>query len=50
MRIEYAGGRMYDYKQVPSAVYAHFLEADSKGRFVNWHIKPKFDYEEIDEG
>jgi hypothetical protein len=41
---------MYDYVRVPSAVYGHFLEADSKGRFVNWHIKPKFDYEEIDEG
>jgi len=48
MHIRYAGGRLYAYKDVPPAIYRDFLEADSKGQFVNWHIKPNFDYEEID--
>ena len=47
-RARFPGGRMYNYLNVPPAVYQGFLDADSKGQFVNWHIKPNFDYEEID--
>jgi hypothetical protein len=48
MRIRYIEGRVYDYKNVPRAVYEAFVDADSKGQFVNWHIKPHFEYEELD--
>jgi hypothetical protein len=47
MRIQYIEGRVYDYKNVPPSVYEEFLKADSKGQFVNWEIKPNFDYEEV---
>ena len=48
MRIRYAGGRLYEYKDVPPATYQDFLAAESKGQFVNWHIKPYYDCEEVD--
>ena len=47
-RARFPQGRMYDYLNVPPDVYQAFLEAESKGQFVNWEIKPNFDYEEID--
>jgi hypothetical protein len=48
MRIRYIEGREYEYIGVPPEVYSAFLKAHSKGQFVNWHIKPRYDYEEID--
>jgi hypothetical protein len=48
MRIRYIEGREYDYFDVPPQAYSAFLDAESKGQFVNWHIKPHYDYEEID--
>jgi hypothetical protein len=48
MRIRYIEGRAYDYNNVPPAVYEGFLKAASKGQFVNWEIKPNFDYQETD--
>lgn len=40
LRVRYAGGSTYDYVAVPGKVFEQLLEADSKGRFVNWSIKP----------
>jgi hypothetical protein len=50
MRIRYIEGREYDYMNVPPAVYEDFLEADSKGQFVNWRIKPHYPYKEATRG
>jgi hypothetical protein len=35
-------GDTYDYLDVPMTVIRDFLGFDSKGRFVNWYIKPHY--------
>lgn len=42
LRLRYSSSRTYDYLDVPEEVYEAFLEAPSKGQFVNWHIKPVY--------
>ena len=44
LRIRYVGGSTYDYQGVPPIVFEELLAADSKGRFVNWSIKPYYRY------
>lgn len=48
LEIEYAGGAVYDYAQVPEVLYRDLLAAPSKGQFVNLYIKPYFEYEEME--
>jgi hypothetical protein len=43
-RVIFAGGGAYDYLSVPAKAYADFLSAPSKGRFVNWRIKPVYPF------
>lgn len=45
--VEYLSGTKYRYKKVPKNLYEAMLESDSKGRFMNYSIKGKFDYEKI---
>ena len=45
--VEYYSGVQYRYKNVPKELYEKFLEADSKGRFMNSEIKGKFEYERV---
>jgi len=47
LEIEYANGSVYDYYDVPPATYQEFCEADSMGAFVNFRIKPNFEYREV---
>jgi len=47
LEIEYTNGSIYDYYDVPPEVYQEFCEADSMGAFVNFRIKPNFQYREI---
>jgi hypothetical protein len=44
LRLCYIGGATYDYQEVPAEVFADLLNAPSKGRFVNTHVKPRFTY------
>jgi len=44
LRLRYIGGHIYDYRNVPHRVYRDLLAAPSKGRFVNWHVKPHYPY------
>jgi len=50
LEIEFPGGAVYDYANVPEVLYRDLLEAESKGRFVNLYIKPYFEHEEIESG
>ena len=34
-------GEVYQYFDVPAEEYAAFLAADSKGTYVNQHLKPR---------
>jgi hypothetical protein len=41
LRVAFKGGRTYVYLDVPPETYEAFLQAESKGRFVNAEIKPR---------
>lgn len=47
LRVKYVSGLVYDYKSVPPDVYKALKIAGSKGRFLNFNIKGKFDYDRI---
>ncbi|MDY0881974.1 KTSC domain-containing protein [Dongia soli] len=47
LRLRFAGGHTYDYRNVPITVYNDLLSAPSKGRFVNWHVKPHYRYRRV---
>jgi hypothetical protein len=46
-QVDFCNGRQYHYFDVPERVYLNFLDAPSKGRFLNQEIKGEFEYEEI---
>jgi len=48
LRIRFIHGSTYDYWDVPAEVFDDLIAAESKGRFVNWKIKPYFRYTEVD--
>jgi hypothetical protein len=47
LRLRFVGGGIYDYAGVPPQLYAEFLAAPSKGRFVNFRIKPYYRCHEV---
>ena len=47
LRIRFTGGAVYAYVDVPQDTYRAFLDADSKGTFVNCEIKPRFRYRRL---
>ncbi|MBO4223395.1 MULTISPECIES: KTSC domain-containing protein [Bradyrhizobium] len=47
LRIRYPGGSTYDYFAVPAKVFKELLDAESKGRFVNWYVKPRYRYKRV---
>ena len=48
LRITYQSGAVYDYLKVPQETFDRFRTAQSKGRFLNYAIKPKFKYKKIE--
>ena len=47
MRVRYVGGATYDYVGVSAPVFEAFEEAESKGRFINFVIKPNYPYRPV---
>lgn len=45
--VEYKSGTKYRYKGVPKNTYDDFMNAESKGRFMNESVKGKFEYERL---
>lgn len=43
-----SNGYLYAYYEVPQYIYARLFDADSKGEYVNEHIKPYYDYERLE--
>jgi uncharacterized protein len=39
LEIEFTNGNIYQYFDVPSAIYEELMQAESKGRFLNAQIK-----------
>ena len=50
LEVQFTGGRVYRYFQVPLSVWREYKDivasGGSSGTYVNVHIKPKFRYEE----
>jgi hypothetical protein len=44
LEIEFIGGRVYQYFDVPPQIYQSFISADSKGRFLHSQLKGHFRY------
>lgn len=47
LELEYVGGSVYRYYDVPQPTYAGLLAAESIGNFVNTEIKPYYEFREI---
>jgi len=47
LTIVYISGNVYDYRNVPEAVYLDMKAALSKGEFLNHHIKGKYPFEKV---
>ncbi|QQL49459.1 KTSC domain-containing protein [Mucilaginibacter ginkgonis] len=47
LRITYTSGMVYDYKDVPQREYNQMLAAQSKGQYLNYHIKGKYKYRKV---
>ena len=41
------GGSTYEYLGIPEDVVQQFLQASSLGQFVNWRIKPYYQYNKV---
>ena len=46
--LEYEGGSVYRYYDVPENIFEELMSEESKGRFVNYRIKPYYRYCKID--
>jgi hypothetical protein len=42
--VDYNNGSSYEYLDVPYFVFEGFRSAESKGRFINKHIKTRFEF------
>jgi lysyl-tRNA synthetase class 2 len=47
LEVEYVGGGVYRYFDVPHETYRDFAEASSKGTFMNVVIKPEYRYRKV---
>jgi hypothetical protein len=47
LRIRFVGGDAYDYLHVAHEVFRQLLDAPSKGRFINYEVKPRFPYRRV---
>jgi len=47
LQIEFKGGGIYEYYDVPEPVYKFMLAAESKGHYFATHIKPYFPCERV---
>ena len=44
LQIEFKNLSIYQYFDVPTAVYEELMQASSKGAYFNRSIRPRFDY------
>ena len=49
LRVTYVSGMVYDYKGVPEKVYREMKAYQSKGSYLNYYIKGKYDFEKVED-
>ena len=47
LEVEFLSGWVYQYYGVPDHMYEQFMQASSKGRFLNYHIKNHYPYSRV---
>lgn len=47
LRLTFKTGKIYDYFDVPPRIHAGLMRAESKGRYFNRHIRPRFIYRRV---
>ncbi len=47
LSVQFNNGSVYAYSGVPADVFEDFKAADSKGKFLNEHIKGVYDYKRV---
>lgn len=47
LRIIFVSGMVYDYKNVPEDIYKEMKSSESKGAYLNLHIKGYYTFEKI---
>ncbi len=47
LEVEFTQGSIYEYYGVPEQLYHEFLQAASKGKFLNIYIKNRYPYSRI---
>jgi len=45
--VEFQGGSIYVYREVPAEVVEDFVDAPSKGQFVHQRLRDKFAYDRL---
>ncbi len=48
LEVEFLSGWVYQYYGVPVHIYEEFLQASSKGRFLNQYIKDSYPYSRVE--
>ncbi len=47
LQVEFVGGALYQYFDVPEHVFENFKSADSAGRFLSQNIKGSYRYSKV---
>ena len=47
LEVEFLSGWVYQYYGVPGNMHELFMEAQSKGRFLNYYIKNRYPYSRV---
>ncbi|TDO21941.1 KTSC domain-containing protein [Pedobacter duraquae] len=47
LEVTFLSGKVYAYKDVPEKIYQTMRRTTSKGRYLNFVIKPNYAYEEL---
>jgi len=47
LEVEFHGGSVYEYSDVPEAVYQALMSASSKGSYLNRQVKPRYRFRQL---
>ena len=47
LEVEFLSGWVYQYYGVPDQMYQEFMQAASKGRFLNFYLKNRYPYSRV---
>jgi hypothetical protein len=48
LEMEFQSGMIYQYLDIPPAIYKELLEAESKGRYFNNEIRDTYEFARVD--